>query len=280
MEKIDRERIVLEELDNWEQRMKEDNRSDFKRTFDKWSNRKINEIPETLRGKFFEKYDNSLLHIHSFIQNSQIHQDAKRQVLLYAKTLNPNIQDIHDLQHLTIDQLHYMADLQTSKHRLYSFFQGGLTSFGSLSLCSADLPAQMIINLRAVQMIALCYGFEANNPFEMMTSLKVYHASLLPKHLQCEQWILLKDELHEYKDNAHYFYDGVEEIANNSSIEFLVKQMIKLSFIAFFKKKSIRSIPILSAAIGAGSNYQMTKRVTDFAHNYYRYRLLINRREK
>ncbi|MGG3800097.1 EcsC family protein [Metabacillus fastidiosus] len=273
-----REDDILEEIRNWEQILAEDNRSDFSRTVDKWSDLMISEMPETLRERFFAKYDSYLLHLHSFIQSSQTHQDTKRPILLYAKTLNPNINHIHDLQILTIDQLHYIADIQTSKHRLYSFFQGGLTSLGGLSLASLDIPSQVVINLRAVQMIAMCYGFETNNPFEMMTSLKVYYASLLPNHLKYEQWLLLKDDLNMHKGDTPYFYDGVESVADNSVIEFLVKQIIKLSFIMFFKRKLTKGIPVLGAAIGAGYNYQMTKKVTEFAHNYYRYRLLMNSR--
>ena len=42
--------------------------------------------------------------------------------------------------------------------------------------------------------------------------------------------------------------------------------------IVLFKKKLIQGIPFISMAIGAGANYQLTRKVTDFAHKYYQMR--------
>ncbi|MBO1514220.1 EcsC family protein [Metabacillus bambusae] len=268
-----REQAILDEIRRWESELQNDVRTDFQRTFDKWMNRKMGEIPTSMKRLFFKKLDASLFNLHSFIQSSFVQQDAKKQILLSAKALNEDIQQINDLPMLPIDQLHYLADLQTSKHRLYSLLQGGITGTGGILLSGVDIPAQTILNLRSIQMVSMCYGYEINNPYEMMTSLKVYHASLMPKHLQYKQWHALTKEI-DLEDGMYYFYEGNDELANSKSLEFLVKQIAKLSVVSLFKRKLISGIPLVSIMIGAGANYQLTRQVTEFANKFYQYRLI------
>jgi hypothetical protein len=268
-----RQKAILDEISLWESELQNDFRTDFQRTFDRWMTRKIDEIPNSMKRLFFKKLDASLFNLHSFIQNSFIQQDAKNQILLSAKALNDEVFQVNDLHKLSMDQLHYLADLQTSKHRLYSFLQGGITGTGGILLTGVDIPAQTILNLRSIQMVSLCYGYEVNNPYEMMTSLKVYHAALMPKNLQYKQWLDLKKDIDE-DVGMYYFYEGKEDLANPSSLEFLIKQVAKLSVLSLFKKRLIAGLPIASIMIGAGANYQHTRRVTEFANKFYQYRLI------
>jgi hypothetical protein len=273
MNKTVRQKAILNEISLWEQELQNDVRTDLGRTFDRWIERKLDEIPDSMKQIFFEKLDASLFNLHSFIQNSLIQQDAKKQILLSAKALNEEIFQINDLHKLHIDQLHYLADLQTSKHRLYSFIQGGLTGTGGILLTGIDIPIQTILNLRSIQMVSMCYGYEINNPYEMMTSLKVYHASLLPKHLQYNQWHELKKEINS-DDDIFYFYEGKEDLSNRNSLEYIVKQVAKLSVLSLFKRKLVAGLPLVSMMIGAGMNYQHTRRITEFANKYYQYRFI------
>ncbi|WP_226667032.1 EcsC family protein [Metabacillus litoralis] len=271
-----REAAILAEISSWEQELQNDVRTDFQRTFNRWVDRNIEEIPNRTKTIIYKKIDASLFNLHSFIQNSFIQQDAKKQILLSAKALNEDIVTISDLHKLSINQLHYLADLQTSKHRLYSFLQGGITGTGGLLLTSVDLPLQTILNLRAIQMISMCYGYEINNPYEMMTSLKLYHAALLPKHLQYSGWSELKKEVKE--DRFAYFYEGNEDLADPNSMDYLLKQIAKLSVLALFKRKLIAGIPLVSIMIGAGINYQNTRHVSEFANRYYQYRYISEKK--
>lgn len=270
-----REKAILAEITSWENDLQNDVRTDFQRTFNRWIDRNIEEIPKRTKTMILKKIDASFFNLHSFIQNSFIQQDAKQQILLSAKALNEDIFQINDLHKLSISQLHYLADLQTSKHRLYSFLQGGITGTGGILLTGADIPLQTILNLRAIQMISMCYGYEINNPYEMMTSLKLYHASLLPKHLQYKAWIELKQDIEE--ESVSYFYEGNEDLADPKSMEYLLKQIAKLSVISIFKRKLIAGIPLVSMMIGAGANYQQTRHISDFANRFYQYRYITQK---
>ncbi len=273
MNELVRDKAILEDIKAWENELQHDVRTDFQRTFNRWIHRKMDDIPNRLKKVFYEKVDESLFNLHSVIQNSFIQQDAKKQIILSARALNENIKEISDLHFLTIDQLHYLADLQTSKHRLYSFIQGGLTGTGGILLIGADIPLQTILNLRSIQMISMCYGYEINTPYEMMTSLKVYHAALMPKHLQYDQWNELKEEINT-NGRKNYFYEGTEDLADIKNIEYLLKQIAKLSVLTLFKRKLIAGIPLVSMMIGATGNYHATRQITEFANKFYQYRLL------
>jgi len=270
------EKLLLAEIEKWEQELQKDIRTDVERTLHNWINKKMNELPVSVKQMLFSKFDECLFHLHSIIQGSYGQQDARNQILLTAKSLGEDIYQLKDLQSLSIDQLHYLANLQTSKHRIYSLIQGGMTGTGGILLSGVDIPAQILINLRAVQLIAMSYGYEINTPYEMMTSLKVFHASLMPKHLQSVAWSELKNEIH-IGAAQDYFYEGEENLANNYDVEFLLKQIVKLSVIALLKKKIISGVPLISMIIGAGMNYRLTRQVTNFSNIYYQYRVIFEK---
>jgi hypothetical protein len=273
MNETEHRKAILKEIVLWENELRTDIRTDLERAFNRWMNRKIDALPGSVKQIFFRKIDASLFNLHSFIQNSLFQQDAKKQILVSAKVLNKHIVQIDDLHMLSIDQLHYLADLQTARHRLYSFIQGGITGTGGILLTGVDIPMQTILNLRSIQIVAMCYGYEINNPFEMMLSLKVYHASLMPRHLQYQQWQELKKEIDE-RDGMYYFYEGKDDLADSTSLEFILKQVAKLSVLSFLKRKIVAGMPLFSIMIGAGANYQLTRQVTEFANKFYQYRLI------
>ena len=64
-----------------------------------------------------------------------------------------------------------------------------------LLFLGADIPGMAVINLRVVQLIAMTYGIEVNTPYEMMTALKVFNTSILPKRLQSEGWEELMNDI-------------------------------------------------------------------------------------
>jgi hypothetical protein len=181
------------------------------------------------------------------------------------------------LKSLTIDQLNYIADQHIARHRLYSFVQGGASGSGGFLLLGSDLPAIAVINVRVVQLIAMSYGYEVNTPFEMMMALKVFNAGMMPTRLQGAAWETLIYETKHTED--YYFYEGSEELTNLAWLEQPFKQLLKAIAISFFRKKLIQGVPLLSMAIGAGANYQLTRKVSGFAQRYYQYRYLLDKRE-
>jgi hypothetical protein len=273
----ERDKKVKEELAEWENKLLSYQPNDFELTYEKYIEKAFALLPEEIQTQFFTLLDDWLFHLNALIQGSQFQLEAKDRILSTGRIFEPSIESIPDLRNLEIDQLNYIVKQQVARHRFYSFAQGGLAGTGGTILLGADLPAMAVINLRAVQLIAMSYGFEVNTPFEMMTSLKVFHIATLPPRLQMSGWQELKAEL---SDSDDYLFVGNEKLTDVSWIEQPIKQLFKAMAIVAFRRKFLQGIPLVSMAIGAGSNYYLTRKVTEFAQHYYQMRYLLQKNDE
>ena len=271
----DRETKIYNAVRNWENKLLDYQPNDFQLTYEKYIEQSFLLLPETVQKQFFSVLGSWMFHLHSILQGSQLQLDAKERILSAGRVFKSDVETIADLKTLEIDQLQYIAEQQIARHRFYSFTQGGLAGSGGSLFLGLDFPAIAIINLRVVQLIAMTFGFEVNSPYEMMTSLKVFQTATLPPKIKKDGWNTLREELKEQNDR--YFYEGSEEIMNITWLEQSLQQILKALVIILFRKKVIQGIPIVSMAIGAGANYQLTRKVTEFAHNYYLLRYLLEK---
>ncbi|MGG3471061.1 EcsC family protein [Neobacillus pocheonensis] len=272
-----RENKVLTDIRQWENKILNYESNDLRLTYETYLERSFSLLPENVQRQFFSVIDSWLFYLHGIIQGSQFQMDAKERILSSGRAFRKDIEKIKDLKQLEIDQLQYIAEQQIARHRFYSFAQGGLAGMGSTLLLGTDIPAMAVINLRVVQLIASVYGFDVNTPFEMMTSLKVFHTATLPPGIQKEGWLSLIKDLDA--DGDPYFYEGTEEITDITWLEQPVQQILKAIVIILFRKKLVRGVPLISMAIGAGTNYHLTRKVTDLAHKYYQLRYLMEKEE-
>ncbi|MGM9924622.1 MAG: EcsC family protein [Bacillus sp. (in: firmicutes)] len=273
-----REMKIYEEVKMWEEKLYSYETTDFEVLYDKALQSSFALIPEEIQAEFFTTLDNMLFHLHAMIQGAQFQMDARDRILSIARIFHDDIEEITDMKYLTADQLKYIAQQQIARHRLYSFAQGGISGMGGAVLITSDLPAITIINLRLVQLIAMSYGYEVNTPKEMMISLKVFHTGTLPERMQKHGFEELIDCIQHSEQS--YFFDGSDEITDVSWFEQPVKQIMKYLAISMFRKKKIQGLPLMSMMIGAGSNYSLTRRVSEFAHNFYQYRYLRDKDEQ
>ncbi|CAH0210792.1 EcsC family protein [Peribacillus simplex] len=276
MEFTNREMKLWNEISEWQEKLYQYEPTDLAAFYDKWLEQGFALLPENVQQQFFDKLDTWLFHLHAMVQSSQVQIDARERILASARVFNEEIETLSDLNHLSIDQLNYIANQHIAKHRLYSFAQGGMSGSGGLLLLGSDIPAMTVINVRIVQLIAMSYGVEVNTPFEMMLALKVFNAGAMPKRLQGIAWEELIREVQTAEDD--YFYLGIEELTNPTWMEQPLKQLLKGLSITVFRKKLVRGIPFISMAIGAGSNYQMTRSVSEFAQKFYQFRYLLKKK--
>lgn len=272
------EKQLLNEIREWEQELYRYETNDLELTLEKYLEQAFHLLPETVQEDFLSGLNNAMFHLHSLIQGSDLYEDSRKRILKAARVFDNNIEDIADLRKLPIDKLQYIAEQQMARHRLYSLAQGGLTGTGGAILLASDLPAIAFINLRVIQLIAMSYGFEVNSPYEMMTSIKVFHASTLPRRYRAIRWDELVAEIKEDKDK--YFYEGKEDVFAITWLEQPMKQLLKALAIRLFKNKKMEGIPIISIVIGASMNYQLTKNVTDFTQKFYQMRYLIEKEKE
>ncbi len=270
----ERERDILNQIKSWEHSLADYQPNDLESAYETYLEQSFSLLPEDTQKQFFSLFDSGMFYLHSFIHGSHLQVDAKERILEAGRVFRQEIASVEDMRELSIEQCEFIAGQQIARHRIYSFIQGGASASSGAALLS-DLPAMAVINLRAVQLIGTSYGYEANTPFEMMASLKVFHAAMMPRRLQGKAWAELMEDLENAED--YYFYSGREELADVTWLEQPVGQMMKGLAILMFRKKLLKGLPVISMAIGAGANYQLTRKLTEFAHRYYQMRHLIHK---
>ncbi|WP_041090774.1 EcsC family protein [Jeotgalibacillus soli] len=270
-----RDVVVHNQIKEWRAEIGNYGGHDVAHTFSRWLDSSFLAIPEQVKEEFFSRLDISLFHLHNVIQDTHLHRDARERLITTAKTFEESIATLQDFHQLRIDQLHYMALQQSGRHKLYSFVQGGIAGTGGLLAFSTDFLAMALLNIRAIQFIAAAYGRDVQMPYEMTLSLKVFHAATMPPRFQAKAWDDLVQALD--RQELNYFYSGDDRLTDEKWLEELIKQLMKSYAISIFRKKKVSDLPILSMAIGAGVNYLLTRRVTEFAERFYQYRYLLDK---
>ncbi|WP_026671622.1 EcsC family protein [Alkalihalobacterium bogoriense] len=275
----EREEKLFLEIQEWEEMYFKYETSDIKYTYQKWLKTGMDQLGTKRQQKMLATIDSFLFHLQAMIQHSQYQEEANQRLITQAKVFNPSIETIEDIQSLSLEQMNYIAEQQMAKQRLVSFGQGGVSGFGGIILLGLDVPAMLIINMRAIQLIALSYGYNVKKPFEMIAALKLFHMATLPKEMQARAW----DELWAEMGNGstdELFYEGNEEITDISWIQQPVSQVVKASVIMLLRKKLIQGIPLFGMAVGATVNYSFSRKITEVAQKFYQKRQLLERDRK
>ncbi|WP_158736583.1 EcsC family protein [Alteribacillus sp. YIM 98480] len=260
------------EIIHWENQLSKSHNM-YTRLFDKTLEKLINTLPRKQKKYLLNMTDRFLFYAQSFILHSRFHEEAEKRIILEARIFDEDVKDIQDLKRLTINQLHFIHYQLMAKQRLFSLGQGGMTGMGGVILNMSDLPAVFLINLRTVQLSALCYGYDLRNPFEMMIALKVFHGASLPQNMQKQAWEELEQEA-EKESEFPWFYEGEEKIVDADWLQQPLRQTCKLFLLKAFRKKLMYGVPVIGIATGAACNYQLTKQVSEWAGFFYEKRYL------
>lgn len=274
-----RDHAYWNRLMEWEQKLVSYEGNDIEHQAVHTIEQLMEEVPQEMRNRLFHGIDQVLFNMHSLLQGSKLQSEARDRVLTSARIFRDDIETVQDLRKLTIDQLQYISRQQMTRNRFYSAVQGAVTGTGGPLPLAADFISMAALNLRAVQLTALTYGYDVEYPFEMTASLNVFHAAMLPDRLKATGWAQLISDIEEGKE-PYYFYEGTERMADEAWLEELLRQAVKLAAVTAFRNKKISGLPLVSVAIGAGINYRLTKKITEFAECYYQYRYLNEKKNR
>ncbi|GAA0456151.1 EcsC family protein [Alkalibacillus silvisoli] len=264
------EKRVLTEIMRFEQEVASYVSNDFEKVYEIWVQDQFNKLPKRVQSKFFDSVDQWLLYTYTFLQGTNAQNESYNRILQVGRTYDEHVEKIEDLRHLSIEKLNYLTDQQVARNRVYAFVQGGVSGAGGWLLLGVDLPLMIGLNLRTVQLIGTCYGYNMHNPIEMLIALKVLHAGALPKRLQYEAWQNLKHDIDKYDS----LMSQEKQLTNKTWIEQPLKNIFKTLAIIMFRKKLFQGVPLISVGIGATVNYKTAKDISDFAKRFYQYRFI------
>ncbi|WP_088103822.1 EcsC family protein [Halalkalibacter urbisdiaboli] len=268
----------IAQIEHWEDQFFYHEATDAEFTYLKWADWVFSKLSPSKQERVLTQLESMIIHIQAWMQNSKSHEETRNRILRHARVFNPDIETIADLQVLTLEQQEFMAEQLMAKQRLLALGQGGLSGMGGAFLFAMDLPAVVAINIRSIQQLALVYGYDLNQPVEMIFALKLFHVATLPKAFQAEAWEQLFEEvdMHEHND---MFYQGKDDIIEVEWLQRVVRQVGKNVVIAMLRKKLIQGVPLIGMAFGATMNYRFSQQVIEVAHMFYQKRLILEKED-
>lgn len=273
----EKEKVALAAIKEWEKTLATYERNNHGQTVcSRWVEESFTRLPAKRQEQFFQKLDNWVFQLYSFIQSTPHYDEARDHVLTAGRTFDPSIQSIPDMEKLPIDQLQLLVKQHLSSHRVYALIQGGMTGTGKPLAITTDIPILIAIHLRSILICAMIYGINVQSPVEIITSLKIFYAATQPKYRMLHGW---NDLLAEMEKMGDYFYVGSERLSSSSCLHETLKQLLKLLFVIRLKQSKLgRFFPLLPIGVSAGVNYQLTRKITIFADKYYQLRYLLNKK--
>lgn len=269
----ERDEHVWNDLQEWRQSLFEYEPTDIENTYDKWMEQALSVVPESVLSQVFEKFDNSMFQLNSLLRESKLQKDAQERIILTARSMKSDIEELADMQQFSVDQLTFLAEQQASKHRLYSFVEGAMAGSGKKILAGSDLIAMAVINLRAIQLIAMSFGYSVQSPSGLLETLKVFHTATLPERLKMFGW---EDLIQDIQLGDEQFYYGEHDRLTDSSwLDEPLMQILKVTLVMTLSNRKKTGIPLLAMGIGAGYNYKTTRDITKFAVKYYQFKHLF-----
>lgn len=172
---------------------------------------------------------------------------------------------IHSVEGLPLEVLDRTADNITDSRTRFAAAQGAATGIGGIVTIAADIPMVMGLSLKVLQEMALCYGYDPDEPQErifIVKCLQFSSADIVGKKA-------IIDELADY-DNPDKQVEvisqmqGWREVFNSYSESFGWKKLFQL-------------IPIAGMVFGSVSNKNTIRDVAEAGKMLYKKRLVLQR---
>lgn len=184
------------------------------------------------------------------------------------------VQCLSDIESLPVEINDKVADSYIRKGRWVTAAEGAATGFGGFLLLGADAVSLLALQLRTIQQIGYCYGFDVSRPEE-----KLFAAKLLAEaynHPAGKEKDAIKQEMRMAAGmlggktpfgllQKRLFVQGFSKIAQKIGVR-------------FGSRKAAQFVPVLGSAVGGLVNQQVTKDIANTAKEVYRERFLEKNR--
>ncbi|WP_442602252.1 EcsC family protein [Paenibacillus sp. KN14-4R] len=168
--------------------------------------------------------------------------------------------DNHSLSLVVMDAV--ADDLRKSRTNM-AFMQGATTGFGGIFTLAIDIPAVLSISLKVLQEIAICYGYDPNDPAERIFIVKCLQFS--SSDIVGKKAIL---------DDLTSFGDEVKQKQIASQIQGW-RETVVLYIDNFGWKKLFQMVPVVGMVFGAFLNKSTVEDVAETGRMLYRKRRIM-----
>ncbi|MEY8744085.1 EcsC family protein [Bacillales bacterium AN1005] len=172
---------------------------------------------------------------------------------------------IHSVENLPLEVLDRVADNIAESRTKFAAAQGAATGIGGIVTIAADIPMVMGLSLKVLQEMALCYGYDPDEPQErifIVKCLQFTSADIVGKKA-------ILDELADYENP-----DKQVEVMSQMQGWREVFESYRESF---GWKKLFQLIPIAGMIFGSVSNKNTIRDVGETGKMLYKKRLILQR---
>ncbi|MEO2260757.1 EcsC family protein [Paenibacillus amylolyticus] len=172
---------------------------------------------------------------------------------------------IHSVENLPLKVLDQVADNITESRTKFAAAQGAATGFGGIVTIAADIPMVMGLSLKVLQEMALCYGYDPDEPLErifIVKCLQFSSADIVGKKAIIEELAAYDDPNKPIEVVSQM--QGWREVFNSYSESFGWKKLFQL-------------VPIAGMVFGSVSNKNTIRDVAEAGKMLYKKRLILQR---
>lgn len=176
------------------------------------------------------------------------------------------VEDVGSIGSLALSDVEAVRDGIATSERVTAAATGAVTGAAGLTGALADLPAVIVIAMRAIHEHAVCYGFELEGAAPRYHALLVLAAAASSGDGRREAL----DEISEFAARLQSKKVDDVDVPTSATTDIAERLVLRLG-----RGKLLQSLPIVGALIGGGLDQMFLKRVTRIASHAYRERWLL-----
>ena len=196
-------------------------------------------------------------------------------IMKRAKENGIDIKELSDIKNCYLKPLDDCNQKHIKFHEATAAVQGAIAGITGEIGAVIDISTIMIRDFHMIQNIAFCYGFNPNDILEKEIILRIIEAALGRSDVK-KKAIYEIQQLKEKQKNHEEVGSNYTNILTSKATDRCIKS-ITLSLIA---RIIACSIPVLSMAISAHSNYEIMENSGKTALMVYRKRFIERKKEK
>lgn len=212
-----------------------------------------------------DKVGKALDELGKFVQTGGGYLSSEKAVTSYFN--NPQIRTIADVRQMPVSAMDEAADRVTGTRTNIAAVQGASTGFGGIFTLSLDIPVLLGLQLKTLQDIAMCYGFDPVDPKERLFIVKVMQFVTSDSHG--------RDSILKQMDHLD---GGSEEAKREVVSELKGWREVVMSFRdRWGMKKMFQLIPVAGLVFGAITNRNTISELAEAGAILYRKRRIRER---
>jgi len=208
--------------------------------------------------------------------SGSLYTTSKQQIVQQANKLySCEAKCLSELKHLELEQLDLLAASYCNASEVMAVLEGAGMGLGGLMFMAADIPALIMINMRALIQLAFIFGIDATleDEREFILNVMTLAAADDKEKLEILQHLDTMARSNAQKQLLRkQLQDHIVGEAMTRVVHVAHKVAVRLTH-----AKLLQMVPIVGSAVGAGANFFYTREIINYGLMVFRKRWLTTK---